>query len=84
MPLSHNDLWSQVLWSSTKSVTLIDDLLGEPEIGDPQMPVRTDEQILRLQISICDLSFMQILEGESYFSNIEQSYIIWETVFFSE
>lgn len=84
MSLTHDDFWSKILRCSTEGITSINDFLGEPEIRYLQVSVAADQQVLRLEISVRDLSLMQILEGQSDFCNIKQSDIVWKDILFSQ
>ena len=84
MALVHNNFWCEVLWSSAKGVTSVFDFFGKAKISDAQMAVRRDQKVLRLQITISDLSFVQILEGKSNLSGVKQSHIVRELVFLTE
>ena len=48
------------------------------------MTIGSNQQIFWFQVSVCDLSFVKVLESQCDFSDIKQCDIVWEYIFFSK
>ncbi len=72
MSLVQDNFRSNILWSSTdgKCSSLIQ-YLGESKIGELQITIIGDEEILRLQISKDDIFIMEIFETTGHCGTIE-------------
>lgn len=53
--LGRDDFGSQVIWSTAKSPSNVRNFFGETEIGNLEMAVSVEEQILGLQITVDDV-----------------------------
>lgn len=85
MSLIQNNLRSNVLWCSTdgKSSALSQNL-GEPKISQLQIPIISDQQILRLEISEDDVLAMQIFEAACHSRCVKPSLVSRERFHISE
>ena len=70
--LVENNLWSNVLWGSAdrECSSLVEDL-GETEVSEFQVPVVSDQQVLRLQVPEDDVLAVQVLEAGSDCGRVE-------------
>jgi hypothetical protein len=65
---------TQVLWSSTERIRhLFSKHLSQTEVSQLNIAVLTNQNVLRLQISVKDLAFVQITDGEGYLGSVELS-----------
>ena len=58
MALVHDNFRCQILGSSTKRVTAVINFLRKTEISDSHVSVCADEQVLRLEVTVSDLSIV--------------------------
>ena len=68
------DFWRQVLWSSTKTVCLIRlpySLLGKSEIGNSDMALRIQKNVLRLEVPVYDVLLVERFNGANYFCCVQ-------------
>ena len=84
MALTHDYFWRQILRCSAQGIRPINDLLSESEISDSKMPIRSNQQIFWLQVSISDLALMKILQCQCDLCNVKQRNIVWEDIFFPQ
>lgn len=61
--LGLDNLRSEVLWCATKSVGLVFDYLGETKIGDLNVALTIDEQVLWLEVSVGDFHLVKVIES---------------------
>ena len=71
MSLVQQYLRGQVLGSSTKSVGPSFNHLGKTEISQLEVPVFSDQQVLRLQVTENDVSIVKVLKYQDYLGCIE-------------
>ena len=80
MPDRHNNFGGEVLRRAAQRESAVLHLLGEPEIGDAQVTVSRNKQILRFDVSVRDFKGMQVLQSCYNLSNIEKSYVVREQI----
>lgn len=78
--LGRNDLGSQVIWSTTKSPGNVRNLLCETEIGNFEMTVSVEQQVLGLQITVDDVHRVQVVESERDLGGVELSNGVGESL----
>jgi hypothetical protein len=66
-----DDLGSQIFGCTAEGPRPICQLFGETEVGDLQMTVPIEEEILGLQVAIHDRFRMQIIQSADYFSRVK-------------
>lgn len=66
---------TQIFWCAAERPRSVLQFLGKSEIGDFQVAISVDEQILWLQITIDNRQRMQILERQDDFGRIEIGYV---------
>jgi hypothetical protein len=71
--LGRDNLGSQVIWSTAESPSNVGNFFGETEIGNLEMAVSVEEQVLGLQITVDDVHGMQVVESESHLGGVELS-----------
>lgn len=69
--LVQQDLRREVLRGSAEGVCPAFDDLGEPEIGEFQVAVGADEQVLGLEVSVDDILRVQVLEHGRHLRRVE-------------
>jgi hypothetical protein len=84
MTLPHDDLGRQVLWRAAEGVAPVDDLLSEAEVGDPEMPIRPNQQVLRLQVPVGHLPLVEVLQSQGDLGDVKQSYVVGENVLLAQ
>jgi hypothetical protein len=84
MPLTHNDFWCQILWSSAEGVASILNLLCEAKVCNLKVTVASNQQVFRLEVSVRDLLTVQVFECQGNFGDVKQRNVVGEDVFFSE
>ena len=75
MTLGLDDLGGEVLRSSTQRPGSIHDFLSETKIGNLQTAGVVDEQIFRLQITVCDAIAVQIFECKNDLGGEESGHV---------
>ena len=71
--LGRHDFRGQVIGSSTKGPCDVRNLLRETKIGDLQVSVPIQKQILGLEVSVDDLLRVEVLQGKGHLSGVELS-----------
>lgn len=71
MALIQQNLWGYVLGSPTERIGPCFDNLGESEISEFQIPVRSDQQILGFQISVDYVQVVHVLEHGGHGGSVE-------------
>ena len=58
-------LWCRVGWTAAERVQLVtvDELIGEAKVGDLDVHLAVQQEVLGLQVSVDDLLLMAILNG---------------------
>ena len=69
---------SKVIWSAAKRPGDVWYLLREAEIGDFDVSVSVEQQVLGLQVSVDDVHAVEVVECERDFSSVEFGYRVWE------
>lgn len=76
--LGGDHLGRQVVWCSAQRPRNVGHFLGEPEIGNLQMTMAVQQQILRFEITVDNLMSVQILQGQRDFGGIKLGHGIGE------
>ena len=63
--------WRKIIRSSAERPSDIGNIFRKSEIGDLDVTMSVQEQILRLQISVDDILLVKILEGQRHFGGVE-------------
>ena len=76
-----DDLGSEILRSAAETVQLValDVLLGETEVGDLDVSIGIEEEILRLEVAVDDSFAVQVVETHRDFRGVETSTVFGET-----
>jgi len=69
--LGRNNFGCQVIGSTAKSPSDVGNFFGETEIGNLEMSVSVEEQVLGLQITVDDVHRVQVVESESNLGGVE-------------
>lgn len=71
MSLGLDNLRCQILGGAAQRPRSILQLLGETKVGDLQVAVPVQQQILRLQVPVHDVQRVQVLQGQDNLAGIE-------------
>lgn len=76
-----DDLGSEILRSAAETVQLValDVLLGETEVGDLDVSIGIEEEILRLEVAVDDSFAVQVVETHRDLRGVETSTVFGET-----
>mmetsp|Transcript_6696 Transcript_6696/g.11038 ORF Transcript_6696/g.11038 Transcript_6696/m.11038 type:complete len:268 (+) Transcript_6696:75-878(+) len=78
--LRQNNLGSKVLWSTAKSVGLVDHNLCETKIDKHAVSPAIDEDVLGLQITVADTSVVKVTQGFEDTGGVEARVCVWNTI----
>lgn len=82
MAHSFQHLWRQIRHRSAERfctfVAFEDAFFRETEISKLRMAIKRDNDVIRLQISINDVSFVQIFKSEQNLTNVGASSLFWQ------
>ena len=79
--LALDDLWSQVLRRAAEGVGAVADDLGKAEVGDLDVSLLVDEEVLRLEVSVGDVHGVEVLECEHDLGREEEGDVVGEAAF---
>lgn len=71
MALALDDLGGQVLGGAAERPRAVGQLLREAEVGDLEVAVLVEQQVLRLQVAVDDALRVQVLEGRGDLRAVE-------------
>jgi hypothetical protein len=63
VPLGRDDLWSKIVWCTAERPCDVRHILCETEIGNLQVTMPIQQQVLRFEITVNDVLCMQVLQG---------------------
>jgi len=78
--LGLNDFRSEVVWCSTEGPSYVGNVFSESEIGDLDVSVGSEEDVLRLEISVDDVEGVKVVESEGDFGGVELGDRVWESL----
>lgn len=84
MALILKNLWRQIFWSATKSKSPVLNNFRKTEISQFNVPIRGNQDVFRLKITVNDILAMKVLKNEDQLSSIEGGLVGLEHAFFSE
>lgn len=64
-------LWREVVWRAAQGPCDVGHLLGEAEVGDLEVAVAVEQQVLGLQVTVDDVVRVQVVERERDFGRVE-------------
>ena len=76
-----DDFWCEVLRGAAERVSGIwglQALLAEPEVGEHDVARAVEQQVLRLEVTVHDLSLVQVAQGRGNLSTVEARTRLWE------
>jgi hypothetical protein len=71
MTLVEKNFGRQVLWRAAESESPVFYFLGEPEIGELDVTVSSDQDVLGLEIAVDDVPLVQVFEDKDNLGGIE-------------
>lgn len=71
MTLGLNDFRCQIFRRPAQRPRSVLELFGEPKVGNFQMSVPIEQQVLRLQVPIDDLQLVKVLQREHNFARVK-------------
>lgn len=71
VPFAQNDLGREVLRGAAEGPRATLHPFGEPEVGDLQVALAVDQQVLRLQVPVNEVQIVQIFEREHDLSRVK-------------
>ena len=75
-----HDLGSEIIWGTAERPSDIRNLLGETKIGDLEMAVPVEKQVLGLQVAVDDVQRVQVVQGQGDFCGVELGDGVWKTL----
>jgi hypothetical protein len=78
--LGANNLRREVIGRTTQSPSDVRDLLGKSKIGNLEMPMSVQEQVLGLEIAVDDVHAVEIVQCQCDLSSIEFGYRVGEAL----
>jgi hypothetical protein len=73
-------LWRQIVGRAAERPGDVWHLLGKSKIGNLQVPVPIEQQVLRLQVTVDDVERMQVIERQCDFCSVEFCHGIGEAL----
>ncbi len=65
------DLGCQVVWCATERPRSIGTILGEAKVGNFDVPVKIEEDVLGLEVTVNYVEVVQVVEGKRNFRGVE-------------
>ena len=78
--LGADNLRSEIIGRATQSPGNVRNLLGKPKIGNLEMPMSVQEQILWLEIAVDDVHAVKIVQCQCDLCGIEFGYRVGEAL----
>jgi hypothetical protein len=78
--LGANDLGREVIWRTTKGPSNVGNLLGKSKIGNLEMSMSVQKQVLGLEITVDDVHAVEIVQCQCDFCSIEFGYRVGEAL----
>jgi hypothetical protein len=72
--LRAHDFRGEVVGRATKSPSNIRDLLRKPEIGNLEVPVSVEQQVLRFEVTVNDVHAVEVVQGQSDLGSVKLRY----------
>ena len=73
-------LLTKIVGCTTQGPSDIRDIFGKAKIGNANVAIVVQQQVLRLQVSIDNIFSMQILECKHHLRRIKLGNVVWETL----
>jgi len=78
--LGANNLGSEVIGRTTKSPGNVRNLFGKPKIGNLEMSMSVQEQVLGLEIAVDDVHAVEVVQCQCDLCSIEFGYRVGEAL----
>jgi len=86
MPFVVKHFWREVLSSSTEAHCkfILVNLCSQAEVGEQQVAIGVEQDVLGLQVSVDDLLFMEVAESDGNLGDHKASLFFWEASLLDE
>lgn len=80
IPLGLDDFWGEVIRGTTQSPGDVGDMFGEAKVGDLDVTQGVEEDIFGFEITVDDVTFVEVLKGQDDLSGVEFGNVVGEAL----